>query len=497
MSILKHETTQGSSVKVDALVLGVAQAESGPELLAAGHLQSKYAEQLQSALADLGMTGAHGTVTRIPSLGAVQANSIVLVGLGEIDEDAIDLEKLRQAAGSAARSLTGLGSVAFGLPIHSEEQLAAVAEGAAMGTYTFTEYKSGDEKVGPDTVVLLVSKAAAKGMDAQGVLSRAAIIAKHVMLARDLVNTPPNVLSPAEFADRAAAAAKGISGVKVEVWDESRLAKEGCGGILGVGQGSSRPPCLVKVSYSPRGANSHVAIVGKGITFDTGGISLKPAMSMVTMKCDMGGAAAVLGSVLAAAEAGVKTRVTGWLAIAENMPSHTAMRPSDVITIRGGKTVEVLNTDAEGRLVMADALALASEEQPDIVLDIATLTGAQMVAFGRRVAAVMGDLDVVNEVLAGAAATGESFWPMPLPEELAAELKSPVADLKNIGSPNGGGMLLAGVFLQNFVGETPWAHLDIAGPAFNEGKPYGYVTAGGTGMGVRTLLGVVEHRAKA
>jgi leucyl aminopeptidase len=212
------------------------------------------------------------------------------------------------------------------------------------------------------------------------------------------------------------------------------------------------------------------------------------------MKCDMAGAAAVLHTVLAAAELDLGVRVTGWLALAENMPSGTAQRPSDVITIRGGTTVEVLNTDAEGRLVLADALVAAGEEQPDAVVDVATLTGAQVIALGHRVAAVMGTDDLRGRVLDAAAAAGESFWPMPLPEELRASLKSPVADLANMGD-KAGGMLVAGVFLRHFVGTTPWAHLDIAGPAFNEGKAHGYTPQGGTGAAVRTLLTLLEREA--
>src|SRR5690606_19171063 len=231
--------------------------------------------------------------------------------------------------------------------------------------------------------------------------------------------------------------------------------------------------------------------VGKGITFDSGGLSIKPAKSMETMKSDMAGAAAVLHTVLAAAALELPVAVTGWLCLAENMPSGTAQRPSDVITQRGGKTVEVLNTDAEGRLVLADGLAAACEEKPDVVVDIATLTGAQVVALGARVSAVMGDDDVRQAVVDAAETAGEQFWPMPLPSELRASLDSKVADLANIGDRMGG-MLVGGLFLREFVGETPWAHLDIAGPAFNDGAPYGYTPSGGTGVGVRTLLGFLE-----
>ena len=283
--------------------------------------------------------------------------------------------------------------------------------------------------------------------------------------------------------------------------DEKKLARGGYGGIVGVGQGSSRPPRLVRLEYAPAGATAHVAYVGKGITFDSGGLSIKPAAGMEAMKSDMSGAAAVLHTVVAAARLGLKVRVTGWLALAENMPSGTAQRPSDVITIRGGKTVEVLNTDAEGRLVLADALVDASAAGPDLIVDVATLTGAQMVALGNRTSAIMAnDDDLRTRVHTVSQAAGEQFWPMPLPAELRSSMDSAVADIANIGD-RFGGMLVAGLFLAEFVGDgpdggkIPWAHLDIAGPAFNTGKPFGYTPVGGTGVAVRTLLALAEDVA--
>ncbi len=328
---------------------------------------------------------------------------------------------------------------------------------------------------------------------ARDAAERARVLATSVHLVRDLVNAAPNDLYPEAFAGAAKDAAKG-TGVKVTVLDDKALASGGYGGLVAVGQGSVRGPRLVKVAWSPSKPAAKVALVGKGITFDSGGISLKPPTSMVAMKSDMAGAAAVLGTVLAAARLKLPVAVTGWLCLAENMPSGTAQRPSDVITIRGGKTVEVLNTDAEGRLVLADGLVAAIEEKPDVVLDVATLTGAQMVALGARVSAVMGTDDVRDEVVAAAGRAGEQFWPMPLPAELRESLSSKVADIANIGERHGG-MLVAGLFLKDFVGSTPWAHLDIAGPAFNEASAFGYTPVGGTGIAVRTLLGLVEARA--
>jgi leucyl aminopeptidase len=286
--------------------------------------------------------------------------------------------------------------------------------------------------------------------------------------------------------------------VTITVLDEKKLARGGYGGLIGVGKGSARPPRLVTLEYAPKGAAVHLALVGKGITFDSGGLSIKPAAGMDAMKSDMSGAAAVLNTVVAIARLGLKIRVTGWLALAENMPSGTAQRPSDVLTVYGGKTVEVLNTDAEGRLVLADALVAAGESGPDVIIDVATLTGAQMVALGNRTSAIMSNHDGLRaRVHAVADRVGEQFWPMPLPPELRSSMDSRVADIANIGE-RFGGMLVAGLFLQEFVpnraegGQVPWAHLDIAGPAFNTGSAFGYTPSGGTGVAVRTMLGLAE-----
>jgi leucyl aminopeptidase len=287
------------------------------------------------------------------------------------------------------------------------------------------------------------------------------------------------------------------------VLDETELAAGGFGGILGVGRGSVRPPRLVVLRYSPAGAAKHLALVGKGITFDSGGLSLKPATGMVGMKYDMTGAVTALSVIVAAAKLGLPVRLTAWLCLAENMPSGSSMRPNDVLRIRGGTTVEVLNTDAEGRLVLADGLVAASEEEPDAIIDIATLTGAARVAMGERYVPVMGDDDLVKRIIAAGAGVGEVFWHMPMPPELRSSLDSDVADLTNakMGSTSGG-MLLAAHFLKTFVGSAgegdekrpiPWAHLDIAGVANNPGSPHGGIGKGPTGTTVRTLLRVAEE----
>lgn len=482
----------------DALVVAVATSPDGPRVVGADWLPTESTRQIADLAGVLGITGAADEVRRLPAVGRLSAKAIVLTGVGALDAGATpDAETLRRAAGAALRELGGTRSVAVALPAEDVAQVAAVAEGALLGAYAYTRYRTGDAATADAPAAeIAVLTPRARDKAAGKALARAEVLAAAVHGVRDLVNTAPNDLYPAAFADAAKAAVKdaGVRSLKVTVLDEKALAAGGYGGILGVGQGSARPPRLVKVSYSPSRPAAKVALVGKGITFDSGGISIKPAAGMEAMKSDMAGAAAVLHTVVAAARLELPVAVTGWLCLAENMPSGTAQRPSDVLTIRGGKTVEVLNTDAEGRLVMADGLVAAIEEKPDVVLDIATLTGAQLVALGPRVSAVMGTDDARTEVVDAAGAAGEAFWPMPLPVDLRAGLKSRVADIANIGD-RFGGMLTAGLFLQEFVGTTPWAHLDIAGPAFNEKTAFGYTPVGGTGVGVRTLLALLESRA--
>ena len=289
--------------------------------------------------------------------------------------------------------------------------------------------------------------------------------------------------------------------MKIKVWSEKDLVSEGLGGIHAVGKGSNRPPRLVKLEYKPSGAKTSLALVGKGITFDTGGLSLKPAESMVGMKYDMTGAAAVLQSLIAIAELKIPIKATAWLCLAENMPSGGATRPNDVIKIRNGKTVEVLNTDAEGRLVLADGLSMACEDSPDYLVDVATLTGAATIALGNRYSGLMGDEKAIKKVQAAAATAGELVWHMPLPEELRPLLNSDIADIANVKIGNrAGGMLIGGLFLREFVEsktttKPAWAHLDIAGPANNDSAPYGYTPKGATGVTVRTLVQLARDLA--
>ncbi|MCU1473699.1 leucyl aminopeptidase, partial [Amnibacterium sp.] len=396
------------------------------------------------------------------------------------------------------RRLAGTAHVALALPAADGSGTAAVLEGAALGAYAFTAYRHSTLAKQKEPVQRITVAGAA---DATAI-DRAAALAGSVALVKDLVNTPPNDLHPAELADRAVAAVEG-TGIEARVWDEAALEADGFGGILGVGAGSTRPPRLVRLAWAPEGAERTIALVGKGITFDSGGLSLKPGPSMVGMKYDMTGAATVLGVVLAAARLRVPVGVTAWLCIAENMPSGSAIRPNDVLRIRGGRTVEVLNTDAEGRLVLADGLVAAGEEHPDAVVDVATLTGAIITALGNRTVGLMGEGPLVARTQAAAKRAGELVWPLPLPDELRPLLNSDVADIANvkIGS-TAGGALVAGWFLKEFVPQgtdgsrVPWVHLDIAGAANNGGSPYGATGSGPTGVMVATLLALVEDLAE-
>jgi leucyl aminopeptidase len=476
----------------DALVVATASTDDGVVLVGADALPVALRSLISRTAVTLGITGAADEVRKVPTAGEITAPVLVLTGLGK-QSDSYDPETLRRAAGAATRELAGSASVALALPADGVAHLAAVAEGALLGAYSFARYRDAKvaAKSAPVTAIEIVTPLVRDG-DAKAAVARAEAIAAAVHATRDLINTAPNDLYPEAFADLAKVAVKG-TGVKITVLDEKALAAGGYGGLIAVGQGSARGPRLVKVAYSPSRPTAKIALVGKGITFDSGGISIKPAAGMEAMKSDMSGAAAVLHTVIAAARLELPVAVTGWLCLAENMPSGSAQRPSDVITIRGGKTVEVLNTDAEGRLVLADGLVAAVEEKPDAVLDIATLTGAQVVALGQRVSAVMGTEELRADVVSAADASGEQFWPMPLPEDLRPGLNSKVADLQNI-SDRWGGMLTAGLFLREFVGSTPWAHLDIAGPSFNEKAAHGYTPVGGTGVGVRTMLTVLENQ---
>jgi leucyl aminopeptidase len=467
---------------------GTSSVQTGPS---AEQVDPGLPAQLDAAeCAREGFAAKVGQVLRVSVSPGRRAH---VVGLGEPDR--LEPDRYRRAAAAFVRSAGQGGEATMIVP--SGAPGAALAEGAMLATYRFDPYRS-QPPPGPLERLVLVpaspeDEAALRDEVALGVAR-----ADAVAFARDLVNTPPSDLDPSEFADRVAERLAGRARTSVEIWDRDRIVSERLGGLLAVARGSSEPPRLVLASYEPAslpegGAGPHVVLVGKGITFDSGGLSLKTPEGMTTMKTDMSGAAAVMAALSACAELSVGVRVTAIAMVTENMPGPSALKPGDVFRARNGKTIEVLNTDAEGRLVLADGLSLASELEPDAIVDVATLTGAQVVALGRSIGALFGNDPPLTEALREAGRrAGEPLWPMPLPEEYAEHIDSDVADMKNTGRTGEAGSIAAAMLLSRFVGEGPWAHLDIAGPA-RSAESSGYLTKGGTGFGVRTLLEYLQE----
>ena len=422
-----------------------------------------------------------------------------LVYLGCGPADAVGADTLRRAAAALVRAAGQSGTAELVLPGDLAQSggspLAAgqaIAEGAVMASYRFTSHKS--EADGSRVETLVVRGIGVDGAALSEGVVRGSAVASAVCLARDLVNEPPSSMTPSSLAQAAQEYVAGRPGVTLEVWDEDRIAEERLGGLLGVARGSAEPPRLLRAVYEPAdpieidGRVPHVVLVGKGITFDSGGLSLKSPDGMITMKTDMSGAAAVLATISACGVLGVRVRVTAISPVTENMPGGRATKPGDVLTIRNGRTIEVLNTDAEGRLVLADGLSLATEMQPDAVIDLATLTGACVVALGNSIAGVFGsDQELIERIQAASTRAGESVWPLPLPDEYRSHIDSEIADMKNVGKAGQAGAIAAAMLLAQFVEGVPWAHLDIAGPARSD-EDSGVIVRGGTGFGVRTLL---------
>jgi leucyl aminopeptidase len=449
-----------------------------------------------------GFTGKVAQVLVLRSLGAAGGGGepdVVLVGLGPAGALAGDagLESLRRSAASFVRTTGKGGSALLVLPAvegkTATDAAVAAAEGGSLAAYRYEEFRSADPTAGLGTLILTGGRDGDSDAVEVGA-ARGARVARSVAMARDLVNEPPSSLTPTRFADVVSERFAEVPEITVEVWDEGRIAAERLGGLLGVAAGSEQPPRLVRVEYRPtdpfefEGRVPHLALVGKGITFDSGGLSLKTATGMETMKTDMGGAAAVLAAVDAVAALGGRIPITAWAPMTENLPSGTATKPGDVLTARNGKTIEVLNTDAEGRLILADGLSLAVEDGPDAVIDLATLTGAAVVALGKEIACLLGnDEELLDAVRAAGTRAGEPSWPLPLPEDYAPHIESEVADMKNTGRPGQAGTISAALLLQEFVGEVRWAHLDIAGPSRTDDNRW-YNTKGGSGFGVRTLV---------
>lgn len=417
----------------------------------------------------------------------------IALGLGDQPITAADA---RATAATLWHSSKHLDSLTSSLPLSiapdlgDETALQAVVEGLLLASYRFDELKGT-----PDAVPNLhrIDLLVADGVDSAAVLKKAEAVASAIALSRDLVNRPGGSLSATQLADEAMLVAEN-TGLEIEIWDKERLIEEHCGGIIGVNAGSLEEPRLVRLTWRPKTqSRGTIHFVGKGITFDTGGLNLKTFEGMKEMKIDMGGAAAVIGAMAAVAAYAPDVTVIGTCCCTDNQPSPTATKPGDVLKIRNGKTVEVLNTDAEGRLVLADGLSIAAEDEPDLIVDLATLTGACMVALGQRYGGLMGNNEAaIEKVQTAAALANELLWHLPLPNEYRKQLDSEIADLQNIGSGRFGGTLVAGLFLQEFVGETPWVHLDIAGPVTTDENEAEF-PKGATGFGVRTLIEIVNN----
>ena len=476
-------TSNDSPVEIacDTLLIGAFASGDGTKLDEPGtEIDRALDDGLSEHLRASNFKAKVGDISVVPTFGKVRAGSVAVIGLGERDK--LDDTTIRRAVGAAGRRLSERSSLAIALSGHAQ----AAAEGLLLGAYRFGRYKTDDQKKKAERIFLL-------GAD-DATIGRATALADATWIARDLTNEPASTLTPEALAARAREIAD-VAGIHCEVWEEDRLREEAFGGLLAVAAGSQQPPRFIALRYAPKGATKKIAIVGKGITYDSGGLSLKDASSMETMKTDMAGAAAVLGTMSALGRLQPKIEVLGFVPATENMPGGRAIKPGDVITHYGGKTTEVLNTDAEGRLVLADALAYASEQGPEAIVDIATLTGSIMVALGKKATGLFSNDDALLEELRTAGErAGERLWPMPLFDEYRKELDSDIADMKNVGS-RWGGAIIAALFLREFVGEgIAWAHLDIAGAARAD-NDYEEKVKGGTGVAVRTLVEWIEGRA--
>jgi leucyl aminopeptidase len=475
-----------STAEAEAVVVGMYPGRR-PAEGASGVSRALGGAWVGKALQAAGFQGESGDVTSLPNPTDTGPATVVFVGLGSD----LDLESLRQAAGRGVRHLSrDVRSVATTLHrVDLDGAAAAVIEGLAMADYAFETYKS---KTGSRSELQIELIGGPK--DVAEIAKAAGAIVDMVGFARDLVNEPPVGKAPLDLAQRVTAVASG-AGVNAEIWSGDALAEQKLAGLLAVGSGSDRPPCMVRLEYSPRRPKAHLVLVGKGIVFDSGGLNIKPTDGMATMKSDMAGAAAVGAATVAMARLGIKVRVTAYLALAENLLGAGAQRPSDVITYRNGTTVEVGNTDAEGRLVMADALCLAAEGEADLIVDVATLTGATKVALGPRIAGIYArDEDLAHRLQHAADSAGERAWTLPMPVDYRKWNESSVADIKNTFGIKYGGGIGAALFLEEFVSGKPWVHIDIAGPAFVDDAEH-YIPKGGTGYGVRTLVELAASMA--
>jgi leucyl aminopeptidase len=478
-----------ATVSCDVLVLAASSAPEGPSLVGrSAEVDSDLDGRLGQHLSEIGFKANHGDVEVLTAMPGVAAKSIAVAGLGPPKN--IDPNSLRRLAGSVVRRLSDrpvLASLIHDIEPQSPPA-AAAAEGYQLGAYRFTKYKSDPRPARIERVLFL-------GHGLEAAIATAQTHAEATALARDLVNEPASTLTPEALATRATEIAD-VAGLECTILDDRELADGGFGGILGVGKGSHRPPRLIQMRHRPEAASGRVALIGKGITFDTGGLSLKDARAMENMKTDMAGAAAVMATMGALGRLNVSTEVLALVPACENMPGGNALKPGDVIKHYGGRTTEVNNTDAEGRLVLGDALALACEQEIDAVIDVATLTGGISVALGRKSTGLFANDDALAKALEDAAeAAGERIWRLPLYDDYKRGLDSDVADMKNSAGRDGSS-ITAALFLREFVkGDVAWAHLDIAGTA-RAASDYDEVTQGGTGTSVRTLLEWVKARVR-
>lgn len=501
MVTISYAKQRPAKAKADALAVFAVKGDDGPRPLTDAVAAGGEADlDLGATLRDLRYRGDLGETARVPVRGRLGVDLLLVIGLGNGGQ--VTLDALRKAAGASARAAQRDATLAVAVPADAATDAGdaaraqAVAEGASLGAYAFTPYRTKQDDLPLLAAVEVLAGDGTDAKDVQAGVDTGTVTARATALCRDLVNEPPQAKRPPQLAERIASVAKD-AGLKVDVRDEKALEKEGFGGIIGVGQGSQEPPRLVELTHDPARSVGHVTLVGKGITFDSGGLSLKSSTGMAWMKCDMAGAASVAAAMTAIATLNPRIKVTGLLPLAENLPSATAYRPSDVLTHYGGTTVEVLNTDAEGRLVLADALAYAAESEPAAIVDVATLTGAQITALGKKVSALMSvDDGLAGELTTAGEAAGEPVWRLPLPGEYREQLKSTVADLKNIGKAGEAGSIIAALFLKEFTGGRRWAHFDIAGPAWTDDGDSFYTAKGGTGVPVRTLVRWVLDRAQ-
>jgi len=489
LSLVAHNELPAADVQV----LGTFASGDGVALAPGATAVDKALNgALTGALRSLEASGRADEVVKIATLGLSPFPLVVATGLGPGDGRSLSPESVRRAVGAALRSINSARKAVVALGAGTDAAIvAAIADGIELGSYRFTRFKSKSKPSALKRVDIAVSNPAHS--EARAALRRSKVVASAVNATRELVNTPANVLNPVSFAAYAKEQGEA-AGLSVEILDERALKRGGYGGILAVGGGSATPPRLVRLSYRPARATTRVALVGKGITFDTGGLDLKTSM-LTQMKSDMSGAAAVIESIIAAAKLRLPIEVIATVPMAENALGAGSFRPADILTMYDGRTVEVDNTDAEGRLILADAILRAAEDSPDYLVEVSTLTGGQLVALGRHTTGAMGSEEFRDRVVALGTAAGESIWPMPLPDALRSLIDSSVADLTNLPKERWASMLVGGVFLREFVPEgVPWVHLDIAGPSFVE-SPAGYNPKGGTGVMVRTVLATLTDLA--